>query len=88
MAAATVDVMNNNNDSMLRDSDNVPIVTRKDKLELFMTPTMSARQLQTTSDFDRFNELFQGTSINIEEDFSITETVLFIPLTLNILNVK
>jgi uncharacterized paraquat-inducible protein A len=50
------------------------------------------RQLQTTTsnsgDFDRFNELFQGASINIEEDFSITERVLFVPLTLDVLNVR
>jgi hypothetical protein len=48
--------------------------------------SQSQRQVQD-GDFDRFNELFQGASINIPETFEVSERVAFIPLTLYVDNI-
>jgi hypothetical protein len=55
-----------------------------------LLPSHDIRQLQeagAAGDFDRFNELFQGATITIPNDFEVSETVAFITLTLWVDNI-
>jgi len=46
------------------------------------------RRKAQEGDFDRFNELFQGASINIPDDFEVSERVALIMLTLYVNNIR